>query len=326
MQQARFTAETLTDDAFFKRFRFTRDGFQYLLDFLGDDLPEADDNRGRPFTPSTQLLVALRYYATGSFQIVHGDLQGVSQPSACRIVRRISKVIARKRAEVIRFPTGHAAAENRNVFFEKYGFPDVLGCVDGVHIPIQAPSVDEREIYRCRKSFMSLNVQGIADVNLKFTNIVNRWPGSTHDSRIFDNSRICFQFEQGYFNGLLLGDQGYPCRPFLMTPFRNPNGRAETRYNTAHKRSRSAVERCFGIWKRRFPCLKMGIRCRLDTAMSIITATAILHNIAIDLKEPDFEDANDSDDDEGDAGGQHVPRDDMMGAAVRQTIVQQYFR
>jgi hypothetical protein len=22
-------------------------------------------------------------------------------------------------------------------FFENYGFPDVLGCVDGIHIPIQ---------------------------------------------------------------------------------------------------------------------------------------------------------------------------------------------
>jgi hypothetical protein len=64
-------------------------------------------------SPSTQLLVVVRYFAAGSFQIVHGDLQGVSQPSACRIVRRISKVISRKTAEIICFPTAHAATENK---------------------------------------------------------------------------------------------------------------------------------------------------------------------------------------------------------------------
>jgi hypothetical protein len=71
------------------------------------------------------------------FQIVHGDQQGVSQPSACRIVRRISKVISREAAKIIRFLTGHAVTENRSQFLENYGVPDVLGCVDGVHIPIQ---------------------------------------------------------------------------------------------------------------------------------------------------------------------------------------------
>ena len=150
-----------------------------------------------------------------------GDLQGVSQPSASRIVKTVSTAIAGKRAGNIRFPTGEEATETKRKFYEMHGFPDVLGCVDGVHVPIQAPSLDEREIYRCRKGFMSLNVQGIAYADLKFINIVNRWPGSTHDSRIFDNSRICFQFEQNDIDGLLLGDKGYPCRPFLMTALNN---------------------------------------------------------------------------------------------------------
>ena len=64
-------------------------GLNHLVNFIGDDIPEPENNRGRPLSPRTQLLVALRYYATGSFQIVHGDLQGVSQPSASRIVRSV---------------------------------------------------------------------------------------------------------------------------------------------------------------------------------------------------------------------------------------------
>ncbi len=61
---------------------------------------------------------------------------------------------------------------------------------------------------------------------------------------------------------------------------------------------------------------------RLDTAMAVITATAILHNIAIDLREPDFgiEPAvrvgNDN----------LVIRDEELGVVVRQRIVQQWFQ
>ena len=77
-----FQEDDFSDDAFFKRFRFTKDGFNHLVNFIGDDIPEPENNRGRPLSPRTQLLVALRYYATDSFQIVHRDLQGVSQPSA----------------------------------------------------------------------------------------------------------------------------------------------------------------------------------------------------------------------------------------------------
>jgi len=35
----------------------------------------------------------------------------------------------------------------------------------------------------------------------------------------------------------------------------------------------------FGIWKRRFPALSLDIRTTPQTALVIITATAILHNI-----------------------------------------------
>lgn len=52
--------------------------------------------------------------------------------------------------------------------------------------------------------------------------IVVRHPGSTHDSVIFDRSALRVQCEQGQLNGILLGDNGYPCRPYLLTPVINP--------------------------------------------------------------------------------------------------------
>ena len=70
--------------------------------------------------------------------------------------------------------------------------------------------------------FFSVNVQAVSGPNLEIQNIVVRWPGSVHDARIFDNSRLCAQFERGDIQGMLLGDLGYLCRPYLMTPLADP--------------------------------------------------------------------------------------------------------
>ena len=66
-----------------------------------------------------------------------------------------------------------------------------------------------------------MNVQAVCSHDLKFTDIVARWPGSVHDSRIFRNSRLCAKFEKYDYNGVLLGDSGYALNPYLLIPILN---------------------------------------------------------------------------------------------------------
>ena len=47
--------------------------------------------------PISQIAATLRFYATGHFQITDGDLFGLSQPSVCRIIERVSQAIASKK-------------------------------------------------------------------------------------------------------------------------------------------------------------------------------------------------------------------------------------
>jgi len=56
-------------------------------------------------------------------------------------------------------------------------------------------------------------------------------------------------------NGWLLEDSGYLLRPWLLTPVINPTTRKQQRYNSAHTRTQSVVERGFGVLKSRFRCL-----------------------------------------------------------------------
>lgn len=145
---------------------------------------------------------------------------------------------------------------------------------------------EEGEIFRNRKGYFSLNVQTVSDADLRIRNIVARWPGSCHDQTIFNNSRLKFNLENGRFRNFhLIGDSGYAVEKFLLTPLQNVNTEPEALYNEALIRTRNVVERKYGVWKRRFPILSQGIKVDVDTAMVIIVATAVLHNMAIEMNE-----------------------------------------
>lgn len=123
---------------------------------------------------------------------------------------------------------------------------------------------EEAEVYRNRKGIFTMNVQAVCDSALKILDIVARWPGSTHDATIFNGSRVRARFINGEMgDALLLGDRGYACSNFLLTPLLETHNRAEELYNESQIRTRNVIERCFGVWKRRFCALAFGFNFNL---------------------------------------------------------------
>ena len=86
----------------------------------------------------------------------------------------------------------------------------------------------------------------------------------------------------GQHNGFLLGDSGYPCLRFLITPILHPVSPAEERFNMSLCHTRVFVEQTFGILKRRFQCLHGELRTTPQNAVKYVVACAVLHNIGID--------------------------------------------
>lgn len=121
---------------------------------------------------------------------------------------------------------------------------------------------------------------------MKIRNIVARWPGSCHDKTILNNSRLKYSFLNGQFGRFhLIGDSGYTLSQYLLTPHENPQNEPQRLYNESLIRTRNVVERQYGVWKRRFPVLSLGIKLNKQTAMTVIVATAVLHNLAVEMNE-----------------------------------------
>lgn len=211
-----------------------------------------------------------------------GDFIGIHKSTASRIIRSVTIKLAALRSRYINFP--ETAAERRKVVQEFYDiakFPRCIGAIDCTHIRIRSPGGDNAELYRNRKKFFSINVQTVVDANMRIQSIVARWPGSAHDATILRNSRVNSRFRNGDFEPYtLVGDAGYAVSDYLLTPLPDPTNEAEALYNESQIHTRNPVERSYGIWKRRFPILSVGINIKVTTAISVILATAVLHNIA----------------------------------------------
>nr|XP_037286104.1 putative nuclease HARBI1 [Rhipicephalus microplus] len=278
---------------FHARYLFTKHAVQQLLSTL--PLQESRDNRGLPVPPMLQLLMALRFYGAGTFQTVTEDLVHILQSTVCRAVGKVTTQISKHLYFImVHFPPAGAPAQPPEFqqvtqdFHEVAEFPGVTGCIDCTHVQIKSSGAENAEVFRNHKSYFSFNVQAVAGPQLQF-DIVAGWPSSVHDSRIFDNSRLRVLYEENRVPGVLLGDAGYACHPYLFTPFSEP-GPADApkgRYQRAQIKTRNVVERAFGVWKRRFPCLDMGMQHKAKNIVHIITACAALHKLACLLGEPE---------------------------------------
>lgn len=218
------------------------------------------------------VLITLRFLATSSCYQVNGDFLGIDKATACRIIIKVLRAIASLGKQFIKFPESDEEL-NKVVqgFYEISRFPRCIGAIDCTHIKIQSPGGEQAETFRNRKGFFSLNVQVICDSDLKIQNVVCRWPGSSHDSTIFRNSNIRAKFENGQFgNKVLVGDSGYGVKPYLITPLLNPVTPAEHLFNESQIRTRNPIERTFGVLKRRFPILALGIRTKLERVKRLL--------------------------------------------------------
>lgn len=182
-----------------------------------------------------------------------------------------------------------------------------------------------------------LSVQVLCDADLVFTNVVARWPGSVHDSRILRQSALFDLFARNPkpIDGFILGDSGYPLRDWLLTPMPNPQTDQQHNYNNRHRTTRQTVERAIGSLKRRWHCLRR-IRMAPSKACNIFVVSVILQNRArlLQLPEPDEEDMDmDVDRDQPEVEGNVQaaalqPAERMcqaLGRAAQDNLIQHFF-
>lgn len=222
------------DSELVKRYRLDREGIMVVTDFVRDTItpPTA---RNKAITAEMKVLTTLRYLATGKMQQCNGDDMGMTQQSASKVIAETLNALMAPAfiSRFIRFPRlQHDIQQNQEDFRQIANFPGVIGAIDGTHIRIIAPREYEAE-YINRKNYHSINVQVVFSAKYRILDVVAQWPGSVHDSRIWNECGLKEGFETGIIPGgcHLIGDSGYPCQPWLLTPYLQPRTEAQAAYN-----------------------------------------------------------------------------------------------
>ncbi|CAI6359332.1 unnamed protein product [Macrosiphum euphorbiae] len=245
--------------------------------------------RSSDLDASTKVLVALNFFATGSYQTPVGNSRftSISQSSVSRCIEEVTTALNEDDifGSWVKFPGNiRELRKVRNEFYETTGFQGCVGCIDCTHVaiipPIKYPfNANPEYIYINRKGYHSINVQLICDAKLRILNVNAIFPGSTNDSFIWNSCDVLPVVEQLYTNG----DSGYALRPWLLTPFNNPVTDVDQYYNKMQMSTRSIIERSNGVLKMRFRCLLKHrfLHYHPEKCTKIINACTVLHNICI---------------------------------------------
>ena len=120
--------------------------------------------------------------------------------TAVQITREFYSEMLRLAPRCIHFPrrrTETAEAIEQFKVFCQCRIPQVLGALDGTHIPIVAPNVEGKADYFSRKQRYTISTQGLVGANLAFLDVATGFPGNCHDAPNFRNTPLYTQAENG---------------------------------------------------------------------------------------------------------------------------------
>ena len=267
------------------RMRMDISTFEYLCSTLAPDLQRQDTRLRLAIPVQVKVAVSISRFATGNSMQSIADLYKIglssSQLAVSQFCGALKKKLLRK---FINWPSPSSMKRYAQEFQDLHQIPYVVGAVDGSHIPIVAPRLHAPDYYN-RKGFHSVLLQGVVSAKCLFWDFDIGWAGSMHDANLWGRSAIGQYCEAGKLAPYaLVGDAAYPCRPWMLAPFKGHKdglSREEYHWNFVQSSTRMCVERAFGMLKGRWRILLKRMDVHLKNVPDMVSTCLILHNMCI---------------------------------------------
>ena len=202
-----------------------KESFNYLCRELQNYISKQQTHLRETVGVDKRIAITLWRLATNIEYRSIAQLFGLGRSTVCTIVLETCKVITEfLLPKFVKMPQDESCKEVIDGF-DRLGFPQTVGAVDGTHISIIRPIEDASDYYN-RKGFHSIIMQGTVDHRGIFINVYIGWPGRVHDAQVFKNSDLYKKASRGqllpdwpkYYGHvkvplLRLDDQHIPCYP-----------------------------------------------------------------------------------------------------------------
>lgn len=195
-------------------------------------------------------------------------------------------------------PTMEHLKEVVQNYYNLWKFPNCFGAIDGRHCELKCPPHAGSTCFNYLK-YHSIVLLGVADADKKFLVIDVGALGKQSDGGIFSASELYRRLENGSFNlppnimlpgttlsvpPVLIGDEAFPLKPYLMRPFPAKNLTPEEEiFNKNLSCARKTIECAFGILRAKWRFLGTALEIPDVGKASILVQTAcVLHNLIRD--------------------------------------------
>jgi hypothetical protein len=296
-------SDNFNDEEFLYCFRLSRESFFLLLEEMKTRLAFRDCIKYKKQRPVEYQLLVFLYRVgkegTSGGSIAVGSFFGIGKGSVNNYVRRCVRALHEIKDEVIYWPDQDEKDDMKSRVCS-YGFRHCVGIIDGTLVVLDFKPEKYHECYYSRKSCYAINVMVVCDDRKRITYYNAGWPGSTHDNRVWRNSRL-FQKREEYFSYLeyILGDSAYSSSSVMVQAFKKHAATVflpedQEKFNTLLAQVRIASEHCIGILKGRFQCLKrINIKLKngrkeVKEVVDIVGACMVIHNLLINYEDDEI--------------------------------------
>ncbi|CAN9513513.1 unnamed protein product [Ophioblennius macclurei] len=293
----RVVLKEFTDDEWREHFRMRRASFDKLCVLMTRTLSPRDVTVRAPIPLQMRVAIALYKLSTCAEYRLIAARFGVHKSTVKKFVYSFCKgVVACVIRGLIRAPDAEEARGIARRFEQKFGIPQVVGCIDGTHVPVLPPR-DGYKDFMNRGGWPSYVLQAVVDDAYRFWNINCKMPGCAHDSNVLRQSVL---FEQAQLlpkepreisgvsvNLFILGNPAYPLTDWLIKGYTDSTHMTpqQESFNFYVNSARTTTATAFSRLKSRWKVLIKRSDFHYTFTPNVIATCCALHNFCENEKE-----------------------------------------
>jgi len=235
-------------------------GFNKILERL-TAVGFSDPEHTTALTNKQRLMIALWYFGNPEGYRAISQRFGVAMSTAHGCVQEVTQFLGKLQSTVVSISPDLEDTAQR---FSRYGFPGVIGAIDGTHVRVLPPALHKAD-YLNRHGIACINLTAVCDGNGKITYLNVGYTGKVNDARIFNESQLKQLLDSGRISSRfhIIGDAAYGLHMNCLTPYEGELNSSQELYNFRHSSTRMMIERVFGLLKSRKSRKLMMLNCRV---------------------------------------------------------------
>lgn len=295
----------MTEEEFKQKYRVGRDALDHIYEQIKDHEVFKNKRGPKQMHPKHQLMVLLQYLGTegsGANNPRQRAYFHIGRGSTNNVRKRARDAILSLGSKYYYWPDANERKKIAEWFRKECDLPNCVGIVDGTLFPLEfQPETEDFSDYHGRKFQWSLTCLVVSDEKKRIRWYIAGYPGSAHDNRMWRRSPLKLNKAE-YFTVLeyIIGDTAFDPSEVMAPAYKalpgctEPVDPDERLFNKVISKPRVSSEHVNGMWKGRFPWLRMiPMRIKgkktLKNVLKYIHCTAILHNLLIDYGDQHME-------------------------------------